>query len=436
LWLSFGLWLNFEKPFNNSETKAKYGLTMKVYQNQKKTNFLTIFLVISVVASLLVGGWLGYFIGYSTLSDRINTMQEQLSTLQQQIQNLQSTYNATNQNTLYILGENVSLSQLYEQIKNSIVVVRGLLVQQDIFRRIYYAQVQGTGFIYNFTGETVVLTNYHVIAGTINVTVTFVNGHGYQASVLGSDPYADLAVLSTNAPQSEYDPLEIVSSSTLNVGEPVITVGNPYGLAGSMTTGIVSAMGRTITEETTGTFAIADVIQTTALLNPGNSGGPLLNYKGQVVGITTAIVSGSQGLSFAIPSDAILREIEALVTEGSYNKHPWLGVAGVDMTYEIAKAMNVNVTYGLLITQVSSKGPADNAGLRGGTRQVLVAGESVIIGGDVITAIDGTKITSMDDLLTYLEVHTVPGQTIDVTIVRNNQTMIVPVKIGTRPSPS
>ena len=409
---------------------------MKLYQNQKRTNFFTILLVITIVVGLLVGGWLGYFIGYSTVSEKIDAMQEQLSTLQQQILNLQTTNNVTNQNIDYILGENVSLSRLYVQIENSIVVIRGLIKEQDIFRRTYYTQVQGTGFVYNFTGEIVILTNYHVVSGAINVTVTFVNGHGYTASVLGSDPYADLAVLSTNAPQSEYNPLEIVSSSTLNVGEPVITVGNPYGLAGSMTTGIVSAMGRTITEETSGTYAIADVIQTTALLNPGNSGGPLLNYKGQVVGITTAIVSGSQGLSFAIPSDAILREIVTLVTEGSYNQHPWLGVAGVDMTYEIAIAMNINVTYGWLITQVTSKGPADNAGLRGGTRQVLVVGESVIIGGDLIIAIDGTRITSMDNLLTYLEVHTVPGQIINITIVRNNQTMTLPVKIGTRPSPS
>ena len=409
---------------------------MKLYQNQKKTNLFTAFLVITIVVSLLVGGWLGYFIGYSTISDKIDAMQEQLSTLQQQILNLQTTNNFTSQNTAYILGENVSLSRLYVQIENSIVVIRGLIMEQDIFRRTYYTQVQGTGFIYNFTGEMVVLTNYHVIAGAINVTVTFVNGNGYTASVLGSDPYADLAVLSTDASYDEYDPLEIVSSSTLKVGDPVITVGNPYGLAGSITTGIVSAMGRTITEEVSGTYAIADVIQTTALLNPGNSGGPLLNYKGQVVGITTAIVSGSQGLSFAIPSNAILREIQALVTEGSYNKHPWLGVAGTDMTYEIAEAMNTDVTYGWLITQVTSKGPADNAGLRGGTRQVLVAGESVIIGGDIIIAIDGTRITSMDDLLTYLEVYTVPGQIINITMVRNNQTMTLPVKIGTRPSPS
>jgi S1-C subfamily serine protease len=195
-------------------------------------------------------------------------------------------------------------------------------------------------------------------------------------------------------------------------------------------------MGRTITEEASGSYAIADVIQTTALLNPGNSGGPLLDYKSHVVGITTAIVSGSQGLSFAIPSNTILREIESLMSTGSYNKHSWLGVAGVDMTYEIAEAMNTDITYGWLITQVTSNGPADNAGLLGGTKQVVVAGEYVIIGGDVITAIDGTKITNMDDSSTYLETYTVPGQTINMAIVRNNQVITLQVELGTRPSPS
>ncbi len=405
-------------------------------QRRIKISDFFILLAITIIVGVLLGGWVGYFIGYSTVSEKINTLQKQLSTLQQQVVNLQSANNATNQNTAYILGGNVSLSLLYEQVKNSIVVIRGILVQQDIFRHIYYSQVQGTGFIYNFTGEMVILTNYHVISSAINITVTFVNGNGYMASALGSDPYSDLAVLSTDAPYSEYDPLDIVSSSTLKVGDPVITVGTPYGLTGSMTTGIVSAMGRTITEEESGTYAIADVIQTTALLNPGNSGGPLLNYKGQVVGITTAIVSGSQGLSFAIPSSTILREIEALCKEGSYNQHPWLGVSGTDMTYEIAGALNVNMTYGWLVTQVTSNGPADKAGLRGGTSQVLVVGEWVIIGGDIIIAVDGTRITNMDDLLTYLETNTAPGQTINLTIIRNNQTMTLRVELGTRPSPS
>jgi S1-C subfamily serine protease len=393
-------------------------------------------LVITAVAGLLVGGWLGYFVSSSTVSERIDVLQNELTTLQQQVQTLQIVNNVTYQNISYVLGENVSLSRLYERIENSIVVIRGVILEYDIFRRPYYTQIQGTGFVYNFSGEMVILTNYHVVGGAINVSVTFVNGNGYTASVLGSDPYADLAVLSTNAPYSEYSPLEIINSSTLMVGEPVLTVGNPYGLAGSITTGIVSAMGRTITEEASGSYAIADVIQTTALLNPGNSGGPLLDYKGHVVGITTAIVSGSQGLSFAIPSNTILREIEPLMSTGSYSKHSWLGVAGIDMTYEIAEAMNTDITYGWLITQVTSNGPADNAGLRGGTKQVVVAGEYIIIGGDVIMAIDGTKITNMDDALTYLETYTVPGQTINMTTARNNQTITLQVELGIRPSPS
>jgi serine protease Do len=200
-----------------------------------------------------------------------------------------------------------------------------------------------------------------------------------------------------------------------------------------MTSGIVSALGRTITDETSN-YPIANVIQTSTPINPGNSGGPLLNYEGQVVGVTTAIVSDSQGLGFAIPSSAILREIESLITEGSYNQYPWIGAAGTDMTYEIAKAMDVNVTYGWLISQVTSGGPADEANLQGGTQQVTVSGQAVTIGGDIITALSGTRIKGIDDLSTFLEEHTLPGQTIDVTIIRNGQTMTLPLKIGTRPA--
>jgi len=393
-------------------------------------------MVTIVIVSLFAGGLLGYSIGYSTISGRINDLENQLSTLQEQILNLQSPQNVINQNNTYILGDNVSLSQLYEQVKDSVVTIRGVIVQYDIFHRPYYTQVQGSGFVYNFTGEMVIITNYHVVQDTINITVTFISGNGYAATVLGSDPYADLAVLSIGAPQSECRPLEIVSSSTLEVGDPVIAVGNPYGLAGSMTTGIASALGRTITEDMTGGYPIADVIQTSAPINPGNSGGPLLNYQGQVIGITTAIVTDSQGLGFAIPSSTILREIGSLITTGSYDQHPWLGATGTDMTYEIAKAISASVTYGWLIAQVTTGGSADKAGLQGGTKQVLVAGEYVTIGVDIITAINGARITNGDDLSTYLEEYTLPGQTINVTISRGNQTMTVAVELGTRPAPS
>jgi S1-C subfamily serine protease len=365
----------------------------------------------------------------------MSNLEDQLSVLQEQLANLQATQNVINQNNTYFLADNISLSQLYQQIRDSVVTVRAIEVQYDVFRRPYYTQVQGSGFIYNCTGKMVVVTNYHVVQNTINITVTFVNGNGYAAALLGSDPYADLAVLSTNAPEGEYKPLEIVTTSSLKVGDPVIAVGNPYGLAGSMTTGITSALGRTITEAMTGQYPIANVIQTSAPINPGNSGGPLLNYQGQVIGITTAIVTDSQGLGFAIPSSTILREIGSLVTTGSYNLHPWIGAAGTDMTYEIASVMNVNVTYGWLITQVTSGGPADDAGLRGGTKTVSVAGVSVTIGGDVIIALNDTRITNMDDLSTYLEENTSPNQTVIATTVRNdNQTMSVSITLGTRPA--
>jgi len=404
---------------------------LETSEDSRKTRFSTALVAVIIVVSLIAGGLLGYSASNLAVSGIISNLQNQLSTLQEQVSYLQSTQGATNQNNTYVLGENASLSQLYEQVKDSVVVIRGIIVQYDIFHRPYYTQVQGSGFVYNFTGEMVGITNYHVVQNTINITVTFIDGDGYAATVLGSDPYADLAGLSTEAPQSEYKPLEIANSSTLKVGDPVIAVGTPYGLAGSMTTGIVSALGRTITEEMTGGYPIANVIQTSAPINPGNSGGPLLNYKGQVVGVTTAIVSDSQGLGFAIPSNSILREIESLVTKGSYDQHPSLGATGTDMTYEIAQAMGTDVTYGWLITSVQAQ-----TGLHGGTRQVLIAGEIITIGGDTIIAINGIRITNLDDLSTYLEEYTLPGQTISVTVVRDNQTMTIAVELGTRPSPN
>lgn len=235
--------------------------------NSTVMRFSTILILVIIMVSLFTGGLLGYSIGYSTISGRINDLENQLSTLQEQISNLQPTQDIT-----YVIGENASLSQLYEQVKESVVVIRGIIVQYDFFGRPYYTQVQGSGFICNFTGQMVIITNYHVVDNAISIAVTFINGNGYAASALGSDPYADLAVLSTDAPQNEYKPLEIVSSSTLEVGDPVIAVGNPYGLAGSMSVGIVSALGRTITEELTGGYPIANVIQTTTPLNTGNSG--------------------------------------------------------------------------------------------------------------------------------------------------------------------
>jgi S1-C subfamily serine protease len=409
---------------------------LEVYEQPKKSSTSTVLVVIIVIASLTVGGLFGYLICYSTTSEDIDALQNQVETLQEQLSQLQDPQQNVNyQNLTVYSGENVSISQLYAQVADSVVVIRDLMFSgYDLWGRSYYSAAQGSGFVYNFSGQIVVVTNYHVVEDAINITVTFSNGNAYPATVLGSDPYAELAVLSVDAPEDEYVPLEIVSSSSLQVGDPVIVVGTPYGLAGSMSTGFVSATGRTLSADTTGGYVIPNVIQTTAPLNPGNSGGPVLNYLGQVVGIATAIVEDSQGVGFAIPSNTILREIADLINTGSYDEHPTIGASGTDMSYEIAEVMDTDVTYGWLIAQVTDGGPADNAGLQGGTEQVTVIDERVVIGGDIVVAINGTRITGIDDLSSYLEEYTLPGQTIDLTVVRDNETIHLSLELGSRPT--
>jgi S1-C subfamily serine protease len=427
---------------------------MESPEKQKKSRSTSV-LIGTAIICLLIGGVFGYAMSSLATSSQISDLQGRTSNLEKQVSNLQSTnsssssrnvteniiyQNVTSENVTYVLGENFSLSQLYEQVKDSIVVVHGWVEGNTgwPFYISYYSEVQGSGFVSNSTGQFVIITNYHVVTSAINITVAFTDGNSYAANETGSDLYADLAVLSTNAPQYEYKPLAITSSSTLKVGDPVIAIGTPLGLTGSMTSGIVSALGRSVTVDWT-SYPIANCIQTTAPINPGNSGGPLLNYAGEAVGITsyTATYEGvaAQGLGLAIPSSAILREIPSLVTNGSYNSHPWLGASGIDMTYEIAQAMNTNVTYGWLINQTTSGGPADKAGIRGSTRQADVGGTLIPVGGDIIIAINDTRIRGFDDLSTYLEENTIAGQTINVTIVRNNQTLKLPLEVGTRPSP-
>jgi S1-C subfamily serine protease len=223
--------------------------------------------------------------------------------------------------------------------------------------------------------------------------------------------------------------LKLVSSDTLQVGDPVVAVGSPYGLSGTLTTGVISSLGRTITEQSSSSNAgqtIPDIIQTSTAINPGNSGGPLLDYSGEVVGITTADISNSQGLGFAIPSDTITRELNALVTSGSYTQHPTINAQGTDMNYQIAQAMRTSVTYGWLVESVSAQN-----GLKGGSTQATILGSNIMIGGDIVIAINGVRITNTDDLLSYLEQHTLPGQTASFTVVRSGQTQTVSVAIGT-----
>jgi S1-C subfamily serine protease len=273
------------------------------------------------------------------------------------------------------------------------------------------------------------------VNGVSNMTVTFADGDAYPAKVIGTDPYSDLAVVTVNAPAKEFVPLDIISSVNVEVGQPVVAIGNPYGLSGSMTFGIVSQLGRTIQEATAGNFSISGIIQFSAPINPGNSGGPLLNANGQVIGITTATVNGSQGVGFAIPSSAILLELPSLISTGSYDMHSYLGISGVDMNYQLAQASDTNVTYGVLIEVVVSGGPAADAGLKAGTTTVTISGGQYLVGGDIIVSINGTKIVNQDALATYLQQSTLAGQKAQLGIIRGGSLITVTVTLGARPPP-
>lgn len=386
--------------------------------------------ILVILAVTVVMFFTGFLIGSSVIYGETSS---EINDLEYQIQNLEYGYSDNEIQTISYYYNETSLSDLYKEVKDSVVEISGLMTYWNFFRT-QYTQVQGSGFIYEFNNEMYIITNNHVISDASNIVVTFSNGNGYPASVIGTDAYSDLAVLSIDAPIQEFKPLNIVSSSNLEVGDPVVAIGNPMGLESTMTTGIVSQVGRTIEESLAGSFPIANIIQTNVAINPGNSGGPLLNYQGEVVGITTAIIEDSEGLGFAIPSNTILREIESLILTGSYNQHPWLGVSGVDMTYYIADEINVNITYGWLIASVTSGGSADEAGLKGGNRQVQIIDEYVITGGDIIIGIDDQIIISGDSLMSYLEEYTQPGQTFNFKVIRDNQIVEIPVTLGVRPS--
>ena len=364
------------------------------------------FLMLLFAAGLLVGGFATFYFSYveiSSLREDVAVLESKLSVVGNQ--------NVTYQN-ITVFQDSAALANIYSDVRNSVVLVEGTTSDGG---------VQGSGFVYRFANRMVIITNYHVVQGTDTVSITFSNGNGYEANVLGTDAYADLAVLSVNnAPENEFKPVEIVSSSSLRVGDQVIAIGNPYGLVGSATTGIVSAVGRTITEDTAGGFAIANVIQTSAPINPGNSGGPLLNVLGNVVGITTAIVSDSQGLGFAVPANTILREISSLISIGTYRGHSYMGVTGSDMSYAVANEIGSDVTYGWRLATIVQGGPSD------GRLEV----------NDIIIAMNGTLIRNNDDLASFLEEKTLPQESLIVTLMRSNVRLDVTIVLGTRPAPS
>jgi 2-alkenal reductase len=326
------------------------------------------------------------------------------------------------------------LVNLYERVNPSVVYIEVLAEQGELIE----ALGSGSGFVIDTEGH--IVTNNHVIELADVVNVTFSDGTFVEGEVLGADPYSDLAVVQVDLPPDRLAPLELGNSDTLRVGQRVIAIGNPFGLEGTMTLGIISALGRTLPAQVTqeaGLFSNPEIIQTDAAINPGNSGGPLLNTRGQVVGVDVAIRSTTgvnSGVGFAVPVDTVKRIVPDLIAEGAY-AYPYLGIVSNNRftLAELAEPLDLPVTRGVLISEVTAGHAAAEAGLRGGDREVEVQGISVRAGGDIIVAIDGYRLRDFDDLIAYLVRETEVGQEVVLTIIRDGETMELPVTLGERP---
>lgn len=332
--------------------------------------------------------------------------------------------------TVEAADEELTLPDLYEKTENSVVQVSSSDPNEE-GRRL------GTGFIYDDNGH--IVTNHHVAEDADDLNVTFVDGTIYTATVIGSDPYTDLSVLYVkDVPREKLTPLPLADSTKIRVGESVAAIGNPFGLSSSMTSGIISGVGRLIPSQETGAlqFFIPDIIQTDAPINPGNSGGPLLNTRGQVVGINTAIRSSTgafEGIGFAVPSNTISKIVPTLIETGTF-KHPWVGISGTDMTPALARALDIeDEPRGVLVVEVTPGSPADKAGIREGTREQRVDGRNILLGGDIMLELDGNPVRKLDDILVYLQREKAVGDTMDVTILRDGQLRNVEILLEARP---
>lgn len=301
-----------------------------------------------------------------------------------------------------------------------------------ITARDYFGECIGSGFIIDQEGH--VVTNNHVVELELDWLVTFEDEHTVPARVIGADPGSDLAVLQVDMLPEHLVVVELGDSSSLQVGQTVIAIGNPFGLERTVTTGVISSLSRTLSRIDSD-FLLAEVIQTDAAINPGNSGGPLLDTHGRVIGINSAIrsVSGTNsGVGFAIPVDVIKRVVPELVAHGYY-RHSWLGVSGYSITLELVEAMDLPTELGVLIGSVEPGGPAEKAGLKGGVKEVNVAGQPMLAGGDIVLAINDVPVNRFDDLINYLASQTRVGDIVILTVLRGGRHTEVGVKLEERP---
>ena len=326
-----------------------------------------------------------------------------------------------------LYSKSFSLIEIFEKDEAGVVKVN---VQRSETANI--TNGVGSGFVFDKKGH--IITNAHVINDAKKIIITFLDGRSYNAEIIGIDEFTDIAVIKVSADLTLLHPLALGDSSNLKVGETIAAIGNPFGLSGSMTSGIVSQLGRLLPSGAG--YSIPDIIQTDAAINPGNSGGPLLNMRGEVVGINTAIQSTTgefTGVGFAIPSQTIAKIVPTLIERGEYD-HPWIGISGRDIDPDLAKVLGLKDTVGFLIVTVVENSPASKAGLIGSDKIIEVEGVNYTIGGDIIVSVDGIEVRKIDDILIYLQRAKSVGDEMVLEILRDNRTTDITVILQERPN--
>ena len=319
---------------------------------------------------------------------------------------------------------------VYEKAADGVVNVTSIAVQMDFFFNAFPTQGAGSGSIIDAKGH--ILTNHHVVANAQKLEVTLADGSKWPAKLVGSDPDNDLAVIKIEAPTAKLKVIPIGDSKNLRIGQKVLAIGNPFGLERTLTTGVISSLGRTIRSEAG--FMIEDVIQTDAAINPGNSGGPLLNSEGEIIGINSAIISptgGSVGIGFSIPVNTAKKVIPELMAKG-YVTYPWIGATIQSLIPEVAKFLKLKLERGAMIAEVVKGGPADKAGLRGGNQKVQVGNIIMVVGGDIVVKADQNEVKTHDELIRYIR-EKKPGDTILLKVFRKDKFEDVKVTLGERP---
>ena len=411
---------------------------------KKRTVFLSLVAVLGIVA-LTACGSLG-LTSFGTTTNQSPALQapaQTIPTVSPAAGDLLSAYQGTLENIYATVSPSVVNIRVVEKVSASDLGA-SQLPGFPFFNNPQGQQPQnqfqsalGSGFVWDTQGH--IVTNNHVVSGADKIEVTFSDGTIVPATLVGADPDSDLAVIKVDVPAAQLHPVQMGDSNAIKVGELAIAIGNPFGLEGSMSTGIISAVGRSLPADETSlqSYTIPDIIQTDAPINPGNSGGVLIDVQGQVLGVTSAIespVRANSGVGFAIPSAIVNNVVPALIKDGKY-VHTWLGISGTSLVPDLATAMNLDASQrGALIEEVMPNSPAEKAGLRASNKQVTIDGQNTNVGGDVVTAIDGQPVLEMNDLIAYLARSTKVDQKVTLTILRDGKQQTVDVTLAARPA--